>query len=483
MPTQNLAAYNLYTKGRADLYQRTLEKTLRAREQFEQAIELDPEYAEAYAGLADAVQLLFINHNVLEMKEALGLAKEALHKALEIDPELADAYASLGLLHTTRWANARAESENLKAASAYQKAIELNPNHARAIMWFASLRAGEQRFDEAIELYKRSLELDPLARIPYANLPGLYAQKGRNQKALEYWLKAVEIHPEWPTVYGYISGHLQRLGRLDEAIAWARKTRELSSDPLNGLNMIGAYLELGETEKAESLMLNLPIGPEHPFYKFGRGISDFFMGNYAASVEAFEAAVAEANSAHPAMLNFLSDAALLAGEDEKAERYAAGRVPELTDLDSLVVDRFNLAEVIKLAYIYQRKGDDEIADDLLTAALPVARNAPRLGSAGHGIRDVQILTLQGRTTEALDIMQLAIDEGYRGALAYDNWALEEDPYLQPIREHPRFKAMQAQIASFNAVMRENVRQAELQDSWDELRARATAEDSLLVDSN
>ena len=483
IPTQNLAAYNLYMKGRANLYERTLEKTVLAREQFEQAIELDPQYAEAYAGLADALQLLFINHNSLQMNEAFGSAKEALHKALEIDPELADAYASLGLAHTNMWMQTRTGSGNLDAATAFRKAIQLNPNHARAIMWFASLRTAEGKYDEAIELYKSSLELDPLARVPYANLPGLYAQKGHHEEALELWLKALEIHPDWPSVYEHIANHLQRLGRLDEGIAWAIKTRELSSDPLDGLNIIAAYLEFGDKQKAESVMLSLRIGPDHPFFHFGPPILDLFMGNYPESLAAFDAAIATSNEVHPSMLDFASDAALLAGDYDTAKRFTLQRFPALADLDGVGIDQFNLAEVIKLAYLSQQMGSNEVADNVLVAALPVARNAPRLGHFGHGIRDVQILALQGKSGEALDVLQQAIDQGFRGSLSFEGWVLSQDPYLQAIRGHPRFKAMQAQIADYNAVMRENVRRAEHNDSWDELRARAATEPSLLVDSS
>ena len=87
-------------------------------------------------------------------------------------------------------------------------------------MWFATLRAAEQRFEDSIGLYHRSMQLDPLARVPYSNLPGLYAQQGQNDVALKLWLDAIEIHPEWPNPYQLISVHLFRMGRLDEALAW-----------------------------------------------------------------------------------------------------------------------------------------------------------------------------------------------------------------------------------------------------------------------
>lgn len=473
VPTENFAAYNLYMQGRVNLYKRTLDSTTQAKDQFERAIELDPNYADAYAGLSDSLLLLFINHASLPSNEAFNRSKQALDTALELNPDLADGYASLGLLHTTIWLQLRSGSENERAEAAYEKAIDLNPNHARAIMWFASLRASEEKFAEAIELYNRSLELDPLARIPYANLPGLYATKGYNQKALDYWLKAIDIHPEWPNVYQNVAVHLQGLGRLDEAIAWSIKTRELSSDPLNGLNIIGAYVELGEREKANALMLSLEIPETHPIFRFGEGFWHFFQGDYTAALDVFEAAQTESDNVQPFMFDFVANAALLAGDYEKAYQYTIVRNPALADPENLSVNRFNVANVVRLAYLKQQEGDMETADALLTAAMSVVREIPRLGMAGHGIRDVQILSLQGRTGEALDTLQLAIDEGFRGSLSYNTWTLSEDPYLLPIREDARYEAMLAQIQDDIDVMRENVRQADLFNSWDELRDQAS----------
>lgn len=474
VPTDNFAAYNLYMQGRVNLYLRTLDSTQQARENFEQAIDLDPGYADAYAGLSDSMLLLFINHGAVPGAEAFSRSREALTKALEINPHLADAYASLGLLHTTIWLQTRFGTDNVEAESAFKRAIALNPNHARAIMWFASLRASEEKFDEAIELYNRSLDLDPRARIPYANLPGLYATKGYNDKALQYWLKAIDIHPEWPTVYQNVAIHLQGLGRIDEAVAWSVKTRELSSDPLNGLNIIGAYIELGEREKAAEFMQALEIPEQHPLFSFGQGFPNLFRGDYSGAVAVFEASLAKTDNVLPFMFDILSDAAMLAGDYEKAYEYAIMRYPALADLDNLIVDRFNVGDVVKLAYLKQQEGDMDTADALLEAAMPVVRDTPRLGMAGHGIRDVQILTLQGRTGEALDILQEAIDQGFRGTVFFDTWSLGEDPYLLPIRENSRYESMIAQIQAYIDVMSENVRQAQLFDSWDELRARASS---------
>ena len=107
IPTDSLAAYNLYTQGRDNLYTRRLDTLQKAREQFEDAIALDPDYAEAYAGLAESVLLLLNNHQAVSTDEAFEVAEASLDKALSLNPDLADAHASQGLLKHQMWQETR----------------------------------------------------------------------------------------------------------------------------------------------------------------------------------------------------------------------------------------------------------------------------------------------------------------------------------------------------------------------------------------
>ena len=245
IPTSSLAAYNLYTQGRANLYKRRLVTLLEARDQFEAAIALDPDYADAYAALAESVLLLQNNHQALSPNEAFDIAGPALDKALSLNPDLAEAHASQGLLKQKMWEETRSGPGLEEAEASFVTALALNPNNASAYMWFASVRGAQERIEESIELYHDSLRVDPLGKIPYANLPGLYALRGQNDEALDLFVKAVEIHPDWPTAYQNLAFHLQGLGRMDEAVAWGMKSLELSTDPLAGTPLFGAYLEFG----------------------------------------------------------------------------------------------------------------------------------------------------------------------------------------------------------------------------------------------
>ncbi|MCP4299296.1 MAG: hypothetical protein GY783_01805, partial [Gammaproteobacteria bacterium] len=220
MPTNSIEAYAEYVKGRGNLSQRNFVSLNDARAQFEKAIELDPDYAQAHAGLAQTVMILLANHKSITPTEAMSVATAAIEKALSVDPQLAEAYAVRGLLEMMQWETTRVGTGNIDAESSFQTAISLSPNFADAYVWFASLRKTEGKTDAAIELLTQALAVDPLSRIPYVNLPSFYAMRGQNAHTTEMLVKAIGIFPDWSTPYSYLSAHLQKLGRLDEAIAW-----------------------------------------------------------------------------------------------------------------------------------------------------------------------------------------------------------------------------------------------------------------------
>ncbi|NNF16937.1 MAG: hypothetical protein HKN70_09330, partial [Gammaproteobacteria bacterium] len=473
IPTENMEAYNLYRKGRHNLEERQLETTQLARTQFEQAVKIDPNYSEAYSGLADSILLLKINHEAIEADEAYALAEASLNKSLALDPESADAYASLGLLKLDVWQQTKSGPLIAEAELAFQRALELNPNHARATMWYAGLKGSEQKIEEAIALFQRSLELDPLARIPYINLPGMYAALGDNQKAMDRWLDAVRLHPGWPSPYQNIANHLQGLGRFDESVAWTLKAIELDSNPIAGAQAVVAYIVFGDYAQALDFVKDIP--EEHPFYSLGPLFKNFVNQNNAAVVTEMERSLNEGISLPPFAYDIAMDAALILNDLDAARKYLLLRKPALVEDALGNLDMFNVQYVIKLAYIAKRKGNDQHANELLHASLEILERRPRLGAAGHGIRDVQILALLNRPEEALVKLREAIDAGFRSARVYDNWFLIEDPLLASIRIDPQFVSMHKELAADVAVMHQRVISAEQSGRWEALRALASVQ--------
>lgn len=470
VPTRDLRAYRLVTEAKTNLYARRLETIRRAREQFQEAIALDPQYAEAHAGLAESTLLLMINHKDLPEPEAIASAQASLDRALDLDPNLADAYAILGLLKSTVWGQTRLGNENIEAEAAFQRAISLNPNHASAHMWFASLRDSEERLDEAIDLYQRAMEIDPLARIPYSNLPTIYAKKGQAEEAMQLWLEAVRIHSDWPTIYEYIAVQLWGLGRLDEAYAWHHKAVEVGDDQTIGGNMdLGILIELGELERARESLDDLE--ETHPFHSLADGFRMLLDARYGDAQHLFVAALDKGDVPPRFVLPLAADTALLAGDLAAARKYTLAATPVLAGDTRVTIDRNSARDAVKLAYIEQREGHRERALELLNAALLAIRDLPRLGTYGFGIRDVQIYALLGRTEEALAAFRDAIDQGFRGSIMFDGWLLEMDPFLQSIRQDPRFTVMTDELDQYIETMRQNLIAAEKAGDLDSLRSK------------
>lgn len=467
VPTKNLRAYSLYTSGRDNLYLRRLEALQAARTQFEEAISLDPEYAESYVALAECLILLSINHQAIPQEEAFVLAQEYIDKGLELDPELSDAYATLGLLNTSAWIPTRIGTENLDAEVAFEQALALNPNNARAYMWFANLRDAEQRPDEAIGYYHRSMQLDPLGRIPYNNLPTLYAQRGENEYAIRLWLDAINIHPDWPSPYQLLTAHLAGMGRLDETLAWQRLTWEKTTIPERLGNLgIGVYIEFGDLDRARALLSEIP--EDHAVAPFVGGFKLVLDGDYGAASEFFETVIESGEQVPIFAYRVASDTALLGGELDLSRRYMFIQNPVLQLDAEFEIDRFTVRDVVKLAYILREEGDVERSRELLNAALPIVQSLPMLGLYGQGVREAQVYALLGQVEDAFDALNAAIDAGFRSSIVSDQWPLNVDPYFADIRDDERYQSIIDRLAQLNTDMYENVLEAENSGNWQAL---------------
>jgi TolB-like protein/Tfp pilus assembly protein PilF len=155
--TSSPEAFQLYLKGRYFWNQRTAEGLRKGLEYAQQAIELEPTYANAYVGLADSFSLLGAQHNVMPPRESFPRARAAALRALEIDEGMAEAYASLGFVDCCFGWDWQAAEQN------YLKAIELKPNYPTAHHWYGELLTILGRFDEAAVQLQLAQEFDPLS--------------------------------------------------------------------------------------------------------------------------------------------------------------------------------------------------------------------------------------------------------------------------------------------------------------------------------
>jgi serine/threonine protein kinase/Tfp pilus assembly protein PilF len=188
--TDNAEAYNLYLLGRHFWNKRTLPNVLKSIEYFKKAVELDPEYALAYSGIADAYVLLPVEW-ATPPREAYPKAQEYAQKALAIDDKLAEAYSCLAAIKR------EFEYDWSGAERYYKRAIELNPNYATAHQWYAEFLTSMGRFDEALDEIHKAQMLDPLSPIiSTVEILVLYHAR-QYDRALESAQKVLELDPNF----------------------------------------------------------------------------------------------------------------------------------------------------------------------------------------------------------------------------------------------------------------------------------------------
>ena len=228
--TSSMPAYLLYLRGRHYLAKRTEESLRKAIELFELAIESDPAYAVAYAGLANAYILLgFDEYRGLPPEVAMPRGKAAAQRALELDTTLAEAHAALGwvsLFYEWDWGSA--ERELLRAVAA-------QPNLAAGHHWYALYLMAMGRADESIAEMQRALALDPLFPIVSTNLGRAYAFARRFDEAVAHYRLALEMEPGFLPAQFELARVLALQGAFKEARALCRAAREGASDSVRPL--------------------------------------------------------------------------------------------------------------------------------------------------------------------------------------------------------------------------------------------------------
>ena len=222
-PVVNAEAYDAYLKGRYYWNKRTPEGLKNAQVAFLAAIDKDPTYALAYAGLSDTYSLMS-NYSVMPPLEAKPKAKAAAVKAVELDETLCEAHTSLASSKENDWDWMNAEKE-------YRRAIELNANYATAHHWYSVLLTKLGRLDEALLEANRSLELDPLSPAIRQNVGDVYTFMGRNSEAIEQYRKTIAIDPNFAPVHFALGADLISDRHYEEGFSEIQKAAEAIHDP------------------------------------------------------------------------------------------------------------------------------------------------------------------------------------------------------------------------------------------------------------
>ena len=259
--TADPRAYELYLKGRFQWNKRNAEGMYNAIELFNRAIEIDPQYALAYAGIADCYNLLDIWAN-LPTNETFPRAKAAAQKALSIDDQLAEAHTSLAYaIHTYEWDWKAAERE-------YRRAIELNPNYATARQWYAEFLTAVGRFDEAAQQGKKALEIDPMSPIINAVVAWNSTMARRYDTAIQQGTRTTQLFPDFMPGHAYLGLALLESGHAQEAIEPLETARAQLDIVVVRIWLARAYLAAGDRAKASEMLRTIERGRDYrpPYY-------------------------------------------------------------------------------------------------------------------------------------------------------------------------------------------------------------------------
>ena len=220
-PTTNAEAYQLYLRGRFFWNKRTDEGMRKAVEYFQQALRKDERFAQAWAGIADAFNLLAKDGDA-EQKHMYQKAREAAQRALKIDAKLAEAHTSLAILIMLD------EWDWERSATAFKRALRLNPKYGTAHHWYSQWLLYQGRLEESLTEIGRAADLDPLSPAIVKD-QGMALYYGRRyDEAMEFARRALELDAEFSSAYRLVSLVHLAAGRFDEArdanARWGRMT-------------------------------------------------------------------------------------------------------------------------------------------------------------------------------------------------------------------------------------------------------------------
>ena len=441
--TANFSAYKAYLQGRHFLQKQTVAAIDEAIGHFNQAIDLDPDYAQAYTGLADAwIGKRRIGN--LSLLEATQQAHDAISSALRLNNELAEAQTSLGLC-------VLGAGQERAAASQFAKAIELDPNYADAHLQRANLLRDQGFLEEAMRAYTQALALDPLSPSIIADQAILIAFQGRFERAFEQLEPLLADDPGRLSVILALSRIAALAGQTGRSLQLARQALSVAPDNSIALTqMIDAHILAGRLDDAGTVMDQARVVVPENETVIQVSMRYLLVAGRHAELEKLSMQRAQLVIDNPG----LRDTKM------QLERLAWGAIGRLS-----VGDSKGAAELLETALATPRnlnpspqsmhyhallirslvlEGND---DAKIAAALEQGRAvAQRVKSQGWGTGDVDyalaaLAAAGGAVPDALQHLNDAIDRGWRGVLFAN-----QDPAMASLHATAEYRALMRRVA-------------------------------------
>jgi len=476
--TSSPSAYDAYLMGRARLAQRRNETIGEAIDYFHQAIELDPTFALAHAGLAEAIYLTASYRSWEREWQKQGLeAHHAAGTAQALNPQLGEAYLAQAFVAMgDNDFGAEKTWPDTYIAALLKRAVALSPNNASALKFYANYADSPQ---ESLELLQRAARLDPRSGIIRVNIGEIYSGRGEYDKAAQNYLQAVTaIEP--PLLVGYkelIEMYIYGASQLEIAARWGRASRNAyPQDWRTNLPYARSLLELGAWDEEHTLLEKIPkqyvtASGEH---LFETGLLE--RARLAAAEGKLETAVELAESFSRLFLEPTAN-----WPDQSA---VAGAFTVLLDIEALndirtgrpqaALERYRLAlpnprfwyyenhangtlrTPVLMAVLHRLTGDPDGAERNLREFLGRIRDVPVNGKDGIGFTRFTIHAFLGETDAAI----AALEEAMRAGWLPGWWGLKDgdfDPDYARVVADPRFISLYAEIRNRVRRMREDYR--------------------------
>jgi len=482
VPTKNTEAYAAYLLGRQRLTDRKVDNLEDAVEQFARAIELDPQFAGAYSGLADACALYegYSGGQSNEHCPPSAAGREQLaRKALELDPESGEAWISLGAEIQEQCDHSLESMPKLREAiAAFERGLELNPTQSQGYHWYGlALRLYPSLYPDPplgwIEAYKagvwqsvydKGLEVDPLSvSLHYQKAVYPWVTRSR-EEAIWHGHRMVEIAPDSPRGYEALGEQAWKLkGRVDESIRWESKALEMDpKHPAFPMSMGRAYSALGDPDMAlvyfdlaKSLTAPDNESVQHELLVEQAIIRLVSVKDDAPQVAELQALLSETTSWANLWLKMFID--LATGNPADALARTKALSPKCFAADDFIEKGENCPT--ELVRVYQELGDQTAAQDLADGLIRYNKIfADAFQWEELSVDYAAALAAAGRTDEALDVLESVVTSGWRGVYrTFLRFTLYFDVRLDAIRDDERFQAIVATIEADMAQQLENVR--------------------------
>ncbi|MEE4174533.1 MAG: tetratricopeptide repeat protein [Xanthomonadales bacterium] len=437
-PTRSMAAYDLYLLGRHHQQTRTAESLEQSVAYFEQAIEEDPRYVGAYAGLAQS-RLLLVGYGNETGSEALPAAREILDQALELDRESAEVWAAEGLY--------RYETGEIpESIEALERAIELDIQNYHAWLWYGNSLAMARRYEEHLEALEAAYSLEPLSYPVNVNLANAYSLRGDFARARTHLARVDQIDDQNPTQWlENIADTHYAGGELARAVIDAREILAVDPGNTDAMRlMINSYVELDDGNAArrwadEAARLNA-FAPSAYWLFLGR---KDFEGLIAYLEDKRTLSEATGNE----YLFDLFQAAYLGDRIESARAYATTWLENLGGRMEVNPGFVFHWDNLLMADFLMRHGNDlpggpargrEMLEEVQDVLL--GRQTRGFNHPGTWAGISMAYAMAGDTKSSLDALEQAINRGFSSRVR-----LELLPQWDRVRAEPRFAELQARI--------------------------------------